>query len=44
MIAKNEADMAVFGSHGHKGIKDVIFGITSNRVKDRVKLPILIAK
>lgn len=44
LIIKNEADIAVFGSHGHKGIKDIIFGITSNRVKDRVRIPILIAK
>lgn len=44
MIKKNGADVAVFGSHGHMGIKDLIFGITSNRVKDRVAIPILIAK
>lgn len=44
MINKNHADIAVFGSHGHRGIKDIFFGITSNRVKDRVKVPILIAK
>lgn len=44
MITNNEADIVVFGSHGHKGVKDIIFGITSNRVKDRVKIPILIAK
>ena len=44
MIRKNGADIAIFGSHGHKGIKDLIFGITSNRVKDRVAVPILIAK
>lgn len=44
LIKKNEADIAVFGSHGHRGIKDLIFGITSNKVKDRVNIPILIAK
>lgn len=44
MIEKCGADIAVFGSHGHKGFKDLIFGITSNRVKDRVSIPILIAK
>ncbi len=44
IIKKNEADIAVFGSHGHRGIKDLIFGITSNRVKDRVNIPIFIAK
>ncbi len=44
MIKKSGADIAIFGSHGHKGIKDLVFGITSNRVKDRVSIPILIAK
>ena len=44
LIKKDEADIAVFGSHGHKGIKDLIFGTTSNKVKDRVNIPIIIAK
>ena len=44
LIKKNEADIAVFGSHGHKGIKDLFFGITSDKVKDRVNIPIVIAK
>lgn len=44
MIRKNGADIAIFGSHGHRGLRDLIFGITSNRVKDRVSIPVLIAK
>lgn len=44
LIKDNNCDIAVFGSHGHKGIKDLIFGITANRVKDKISIPILIAK
>lgn len=44
MIRKNQADIVIFGSHGHRGVKDILFGITSNRVKDRVDIPVLIAK
>lgn len=44
LIKKNNADIAVFGSRGHKGIKGLFFGITSNRVKDKVDIPIIIAK
>lgn len=44
MIAKHEVDIAIFGSHGHKGIFDWIFGTTTNRVKHNVSIPILIAQ
>ena len=44
MIRKNKADIAIFGSHGHRGFKDLIFGITANKVKDKVDIPVLIAK
>ena len=44
LIKKNEADIAVFGSHGHRGIRDLIFGVTSNKVKDKVDIPIVNAK
>lgn len=44
LITRHQADIAVFGSHGHRGIRDLIFGTTANRVKDRVAIPILIAK
>ena len=44
LIIRHEADIAVFGSHGHRGIRDLIFGTTANRVKDRVAIPILIAR
>lgn len=44
LIKSEESDLAIFGSHGHQGIKDLIFGVTSNRVKDKLNIPVLIAK
>lgn len=44
IIRDSEADIAIFGSHGHKGLNDLIFGTTSNKVKHNVAIPILIAQ
>jgi len=35
-------DLLVMASHGHRGIKDLIFGTTINAVRHRVKVPMLI--
>lgn len=37
-------DLLVMGSHGHRGIKDFIFGETVNQVRHRVKAPVFIAQ
>ncbi|MFA6801696.1 MAG: Nramp family divalent metal transporter [Acholeplasmataceae bacterium] len=44
LINQTQSEIAIFGSHGHKGLKDLLFGITSTRVKDKVHVPILIVK
>ncbi len=44
IINDTKSEIAIFGSHGHKGLKDILFGITSTRVKDKVNVPILIVK
>jgi manganese transport protein len=42
-IAREEgADMLVIGSHGHKGMKDLIFGETVNAVRHELKIPVLV--
>ncbi len=38
------ADLLVLGAHGHRGIKDLIFGTTINAVRHRVKIPVLVVK
>jgi len=37
-------DFIVMGSHGHKVIKDLLFGTTVNKVRHMVKIPVLVVK
>ncbi|RWY53733.1 Nramp family divalent metal transporter [Mucilaginibacter gilvus] len=37
-------DFIVMGSHGHKAIKDLIFGTTVNTVRHKVNVPVLVVK
>jgi manganese transport protein len=44
-IVKDEhIDFMVMGAHGHKALKDIIFGTTVDAVRHRVNVPILIVK
>jgi manganese transport protein len=38
------ADLLIMGSHGHRGIKDFIFGETVNRVRHLVGIPVFVAQ
>lgn len=38
------ADLLVMGAHGHKMIKDFIFGTTVDAVRHRVRIPVLITR
>ncbi len=38
------ADLLVMGAHGHKWVKDLIFGTTVDTVRHRVKMPVLIVR
>lgn len=48
IIPKNvyefKADILVMGAHGHKGIKDIVFGTTVDKVRHRVNIPVFIVK
>ncbi|TXE11048.1 Nramp family divalent metal transporter [Algoriphagus aquimarinus] len=37
-------DLLIMGAHGHRGIKDLLFGTTVDKLRHRVKTPILIVK
>ncbi|MBV9762531.1 MAG: Nramp family divalent metal transporter [Acidobacteriaceae bacterium] len=37
-------DLVVMASHGHSGLKDLIFGTTINSLRHRVKVPLLIVR
>ncbi len=41
---EQKADLLIVGSHGHKGLKDLIFGETVNKVRHLVTIPVFVAK
>lgn len=41
---EQECDLLVLGSHGHKNLKDWIFGETINQVRHMVEIPVFIAR
>jgi manganese transport protein len=44
-VAKElQADLLIMGAHGHKGLKDIIFGSTINAVRHQLRTPILIVR
>jgi manganese transport protein len=38
----HNADMLVIGAHGHRGIKDLLYGETVNAVRHDLKIPVLV--
>jgi manganese transport protein len=42
VISENKIDLLVMGAHGHKGIKDLIFGTTLGAVRHSIKIPVFI--
>jgi manganese transport protein len=43
-VTELQADAIVMASHGHRGLKDLVFGTTINSVRHRVKVPLLIVQ
>ncbi|MDO3640910.1 Nramp family divalent metal transporter [Mucilaginibacter sp. L3T2-6] len=43
-VNDNDIDFIVMGSHGHKALKDLIFGTTVNSVRHMVNVPVLVVK
>jgi manganese transport protein len=44
IVNSEEIDFMVMGSHGHKALKDLIFGTTVNSVRHMVNVPVLVVK
>ncbi|HCT30211.1 MAG TPA: iron/manganese transporter [Bacteroidales bacterium] len=38
------ADLLLMGTHGHKGLKDIVFGTTIDKVRHKVNIPVLLVK
>jgi manganese transport protein len=43
-VKEFNADLLIMGAHGHKGLKDVIFGTTVDNVRHKVNIPVFIVK
>ena len=41
---RNKFELLVMGAHGHKGLKDLIFGTTVDSVRHKVNIPVLIIR
>jgi len=44
IVNEEGIDFIVMGSHGHKALKDLIFGTTVNSVRHKVNVPVLVVK
>lgn len=44
LAKEQELDLLVMAAHGHKGLKDIVFGSTLDTVRHRVKIPVLIVR
>jgi len=44
IVNEFDADLLVMGAHGHKWVKDLVFGTTVDTVRHRVKIPVLIVR
>ncbi len=44
IVNNNNCDLLVMGAHGHRALKDIIFGTTLDAVRHNVKIPVLIVK
>ncbi|MBV8255459.1 MAG: Nramp family divalent metal transporter [Chitinophaga sp.] len=44
IVREENADFLVLGGHGHKGLKDIIYGETANQVRHKVKVPVLVVQ
>ena len=44
IVNDGDIDFIVMGSHGHKALKDLIFGTTVNSVRHMVNIPVLVVK
>jgi manganese transport protein len=44
IINEGNFDILVMGTHGHTGLKDLLFGTTVDNVRHKIKIPLFIVK
>jgi len=42
IVEEQGADLLVMGAHGHRGMKDFLYGETINKVRHELKIPVLV--
>ncbi|HEX7847105.1 MAG TPA: divalent metal cation transporter, partial [Chitinophagaceae bacterium] len=42
IVKETNADMLVIGAHGHRGLKDLLYGQTIDAVRHELKIPVLV--
>jgi manganese transport protein len=42
IVHEKNADLLVIGAHGHRGVKDILYGQTINAVRHELKIPVLV--
>ncbi|MGI9191452.1 MAG: Nramp family divalent metal transporter [Chitinophagaceae bacterium] len=42
LCSEYQADLLIMGAHGHKGLRDMLYGETINEVRHRIQIPLLI--
>lgn len=43
-VREFKGDLLLMGAHGHKGLKDIVFGTTVDNVRHKVNIPVFIVK
>ncbi len=43
-VKEFDADLLVLGAHGHKALKDILFGTTIDAVRHSLKIPVLVVR
>lgn len=44
LVNKGDFDILIMGTHGHTGMKDLLFGTTVDRLRHKISIPLLIVK
>jgi manganese transport protein len=44
IVEKEKIDFLVMGVHGHRGLKDIVFGTTVGKVRHKINVPLLIVR
>jgi manganese transport protein len=44
IINDGHFDILIMGTHGHKGLKDLLFGTTVDKLRHKISIPLLIVK